>query len=234
MNPESYPIPPDDRHGPWRIVRLLIRLVVPERYREEFLGDLIEEYEALIRPQWGPGRSSWWLWRQAFGSVIPMLRLRLEEEMQMFRTASIRSLVGARLSTEVFDSRFAQVACSLAGVAIVPMAILALFRNQGGGAEFLLGIGLAIVAGLIFLMMGFVIRLGVTRLSKVPLRRRWVEFVGYLGCLGTMNVGIRALPALGLSPAGIVLGLLVVIAVSNAILLLGYMSNLLLARERRA
>jgi hypothetical protein len=226
--------PPDDPAGSWRAVRCLVRLVAPEECREAFLGDLIEEYDDFIRPQMGPGRAAWWLWRQVLGSVPPMLRMRVTQEVQMLKKTTIRSLLGYRLSTEESDSRLALVACSLAGFAIVPMAMIALLRNHGSRTEFLLGVGLAVVAGLIFLMMGLVIRHGVTRMSKVPLRRRWAEFASYLGCLGLLIGGFRALPALGLGPAGIVLMLLLVSALSVAVLVLGMMSTLCLVSKEPA
>ncbi|QDV35549.1 hypothetical protein [Tautonia plasticadhaerens] len=226
--------PPDDPAGSWRAVRCLVRLVAPEECREAFLGDLIEEYDDFIRPQVGPRRAAWWLWRQALGSVPPLLRMRATQEVQMLKKTTIRSLLGLRLGTETFDARVALVACSLAGVAIVPLATLALLRNHGGRAEVLLGIGLAIVAGLIFLTMGLIIRHGVNRLSKVPLRRRRAEFACYLGGVGLLIGGFRALPALGLSPAGIVLVLLLVSALSIALLLLGMMSTLCLAQKESA
>ena len=43
---------PDDLPGTWRAIGCLLRLVAPERYREAFLGDLIEEHvdtAALLR-----------------------------------------------------------------------------------------------------------------------------------------------------------------------------------------
>jgi hypothetical protein len=144
---------PDDLPADLRAIRWLIRLVVPERYQEEFLGDLIEEYETLICPQWGPGRSNWWLWRQVLGSMIPMLRLRLEE-VQMIWKASIRSLMDYRLSTEAFDARLVLWVCSLFGVALVPLAFLALLRNGGGTGDFLIGVGLAVVAVALAAMLG--------------------------------------------------------------------------------
>ncbi len=111
------------------------------------------------------------------------------------------------------------------------MTILALIRNQGGRPEFLLGVGLAIVAGLIFLAMGRVIRQGVVRLAKLPMRRRWAEFGSYLGCLGLLVGGIGALPSLGLSPSGIVLVLLLDSALSIAVLVLGMMSSLCMSSK---
>ncbi len=227
------PLPVDPARS-WRAVRCLIQLVAPKRYQEALLGDLIEEWETVIRPQSGPGRAEWWLWRQALGSIPPLLWLRMTQEVQMFRKAMIRSLLGTRLSTEAFDARLALVACTLAGVGIVPMAMIALIRNQGGRAEVLLGIGLALVAGLMFLMMGFVIRQGATRMSKVPLRRRWAEFASYLGGIGLLVGGYSAIPSLGLSPAGIVLMLLLVSALSVAVLVLGMMSTLCLVPKEPA
>ena len=216
------------------VLRCLIRVVAPERYREAFLGDLIEEWETTSRPQMGPRWAAWWLCWQALGSVPPLLRMRVTQEVSMLKKTTIRSLLGFRLSTEESDARLALWACSLSGVAIVPMTILALIRNQGGRPEFLLGLGLAFVAGLIFLAMGLVIRQGVVRLAKLPLRRRWAEFASYLGCLGLLVGGTGALPSLGLGPAGIVLVLLLVSALSIAVLVLGMMSSLCLTQQERS
>ncbi len=107
MSTTREPRSPDDLPGPWKVLRCLIRVVAPERYREAFLGDLIEEWETTIRPQMGPRWAAWWLCRQALGSVPPLLRIRVTQEVPMLKKTTIRSLLGFRLSTEESDARLA-------------------------------------------------------------------------------------------------------------------------------
>ena len=43
--------------------------IVPSRSREHIIGDLEEEYQAIILLMRGPFRARWWWWRQVFGIV---------------------------------------------------------------------------------------------------------------------------------------------------------------------
>lgn len=151
----------------------------------------------------------------------------------MTRTTSIRTLLGYRLSDEEFDSEVAVWVCSVAGVAIVLLAIRALLRHPGGRADFLVGVVLASVTGLLILMLGLICRHRLARLGPIPLRRRWPEFVGYVGCLGLMIGGISALPALELRPVGITVALLAICSLSLSLLLAGMMTTVCRAPKRQ-
>jgi hypothetical protein len=146
---------------------------------------------------------------------------------------TIRTLLVYRLSDEKFDSQIAVWVCSIAGVAIVPLAIRALMRHPGGRADFLLGVVLASVTGLLIVMLGLVSRHRLARLDQVPRRRCWPEFIGYVGCLGLMIGCISALPALGLSPVGITVALLAICSLSLSLLLAGMMTTVFRAPERK-
>ena len=57
----------------------------------------------------------------------------------------IRIPLNYRLTSEPFDSRVGQLIGYLAGMAIVPVAVVALVRHPGSQADFLLGLGLAVL-----------------------------------------------------------------------------------------
>jgi len=57
-------------------LRALTRFL-PRRHRDQFLGDLMEEYERFVRPSRGPVAARLWLWRQAFRSAASGLAHRI-------------------------------------------------------------------------------------------------------------------------------------------------------------
>jgi hypothetical protein len=137
----------------------------------------------------------------------------------------IRIPLNYRLSGSPFDARVGQLIGYLAGMAIVPMAVLALVRNPGSRADFLLGVGLAGLMALLFVMLGMIHGQVVSLGNKVAPRSRWPEFASYIACIGFMITGIRSLASLGLTPAQITLGLLLICSLSLAVLVLGMMST---------
>lgn len=60
-----------------RFAQFLLGAVLPSDRREEFLGDLIEEFSTVVVPRFGTMRARWWLWGQVVRSLAPMLRCRL-------------------------------------------------------------------------------------------------------------------------------------------------------------
>ena len=137
------------------------------------------------------------------------------------------------LRLRFFDNPLAyklgQWACNLAGLAIVPLAVRALTTHPGSRIDFLLGVGLAILVGLLCAMLGTICRYGAGRIERVAARSRWAEFLGYFGCLGLMIGGIRALPGMELSPVQVTLGLLLICAISLAMLLFGMLTTVMRA-----
>jgi hypothetical protein len=113
----------------------------------------------------------------------------------------------------------------LGGMAIVPMAVVALSRHPGSRADFLFGIGLAGLMALLFVMLGMLSRQVAEFGGKVALRSRWPEFSSYVACIGFMIAGIRSLAGLGLTPVQITLGLLLICSLGLAVLVLGMMTT---------
>ncbi len=137
----------------------------------------------------------------------------------------IRIPLNYRLSGEPFDARVGELIGYLAGLAIVPVAVVALVRHPGSRADFLLGVGLAGLMALLFVMLGMLCRQVVGFGDKVALRLRWPEFASYVGCMGVMIAGIRSLAGLGLTPVQITLGLLLICSLGLAVLVLGMMTT---------
>jgi hypothetical protein len=65
-----------------RIDRLILKCIVPKYRREEFIGDLLEEWETEILPELGEERARDWLRSQVRRSIIPWLTLRLDGMMR--------------------------------------------------------------------------------------------------------------------------------------------------------
>jgi len=121
-----------------------------------------------------------------------------------------------RLTGEPFDARVVQLICYLGGMAIVPGAVVALVRHPGSRADFLLGVGLAVLLALLCVMLGMLCRHFEGFRDKVALRSRWPEFASIVGSIGVMITGIRSLAGLGLTPAQVTLGVLLICSLSLA------------------
>jgi len=68
---------------PGPLARVLLRVLIPSRRREEFTGDLIEEAETVILPQHGQRAALSWFWWQVIASAPPMLRRHWIREIRM-------------------------------------------------------------------------------------------------------------------------------------------------------
>lgn len=144
----------------------------------------------------------------------------------------IRIPLNYRLTGEPFDTNVGQLIGYLAGIAIVPVAVLALVRHPGSQADFLLGLGLACVMALLFVMLGMLCRHLGRFGDKVALRSRWPEFASYVTCMAVMITGIMSLPGLGLTPVQVTLGLLLLCSLSIAVLVLGMMTTVVRLLKR--
>jgi hypothetical protein len=98
---------------------------------------------------------------------------------------------------------------------------VALVRHPGSQAEFLIGLGLACLMALLFVMLGMLCR----HIGKLAMWSRWREIASYCVCLGIMIKGIWSLADLGLSPIQVTLGLLLLCSLSLAVLVLGIMTT---------
>jgi hypothetical protein len=137
----------------------------------------------------------------------------------------IRIPLNYRLTGEPFDARMVQLICSLVGIAIVPVAVVALVRHPGSRADFLLGLGLAVLLALLCIMLGMLCRHAVGLADEVAIRSRWPEFASYVACVGVLITGILSLAGLGLTPVQVTLGLLLICSLSLAVVVLGIMST---------
>jgi hypothetical protein len=139
---------------------------------------------------------------------------------------TLRTLLEFRLIEDSFDARLGQLACSLAGIVVIPVAAVAILKHAGSRADILLGFGLACLLGLLCILLGMLCRRNVELRGKVTLGSRWPEFASYLGCFGTLVAGIGLLSDLGMSPAQVTLGLLVTGCLSISVLVLGMTTTL--------
>lgn len=130
-----------------------------------------------------------------------------------------------RMSTESLDSRIGQLTCYFAGLAIVPISVVALARHPSSRPDFIQGIGLAVLNGILCLMLGTLCRNSLASRGKLRPRVRSVEFISYFACAAILIGGVRWLPSLALTPTGITLGLLLIGSLSLAVLVLGMMSS---------
>lgn len=68
-------------HAP-RTERLMV-LLLPAPYRDELIGDLLEEARTVLTPRVGEQAARRWLWGQLLRSTPHMLRLHLRKELTM-------------------------------------------------------------------------------------------------------------------------------------------------------
>jgi hypothetical protein len=76
---------PADCRPPRGIARFILNLVVPGRWRDEFIDDLREEYELKIIKV-GPRAAQAWLWEQVCRSISPWLLWRLARMSEFGRS----------------------------------------------------------------------------------------------------------------------------------------------------
>jgi hypothetical protein len=139
---------------------------------------------------------------------------------------SIRIALNYRLTGKLFDARVGELIGYLAGMSIVPVAIVALVRHPGSQADFLLGLGLAALVSLLCVMLGMLSRHAVGLKEKVALWVRWLQFASFAVGVGVLITGGWSLGSLGLSDAQVPVGLLLICSLSLAFAVLGMMTSL--------
>lgn len=144
-----------------------------------------------------------------------------------------RTLLSRRFTSESFDCRLTLGVAYLGGLAMIPLGIIALRKHPGSRDEFLIGLGLACLLGLLIAVMGTLVPQVAVSARKIPAKSRWPEYASYVGCIGLMIAGMRSLPTLGLSPVQVTLGVLLAGSLSLAVLLLGMMSTLVRSRTMK-
>jgi hypothetical protein len=137
-----------------------------------------------------------------------------------------------RLTSGAFDARVGLLIGCLAAVSIIPAAVLALVRHPGSRADFLLGLGLAVLMALLFVMMGMLSRQVEDVREKMTMRSRVPEFASYVVCIGILIMGLGSLASLGLTPVQVTLGLLLLCSLSIAVLVLGMMTTVVRSIRR--
>jgi hypothetical protein len=130
--------------------------------------------------------------------------------------------LNCRLTSGAFDARVGLVIGFLAAVSIIPAAILALVRHPGSRADFLLGLGLAVLMALLFVMLGLLSRQVEGVKEKMTMRSRVPEFASCAACIGILIMGLGSLAS---TPVQVTLGLLLLCSVSIAVLVLGMMTT---------
>lgn len=144
---------------------------------------------------------------------------------------AIRTALGHQLSDESLDARLGQLVCFLGAVAFIPTAVVALVRHPGTRSDFLLGLGLACLAGSLLAVLGTLCRRMTGLRHKPPFRSRWPEFSSYAASIWLLVQGTRWLSGLGLTPAQITVGLLLTCSLSLAVVVLGMMTTLVRALQ---
>jgi hypothetical protein len=156
---------------PGPIARCVLRLLVPARRREEFVGDLIEEAETVVLPKRGRAAAQRWFWRQALTSASPLYARHYHKEVGMKRTrwivAALLLILGPLMALDPNVWGASQVAIALVVMAIVIPAVVGLTS----GNVWVLG-GAAVVSAVLLLAARIV--------SGVELRwyaMAWIFFI---------------------------------------------------------
>lgn len=137
----------------------------------------------------------------------------------------IHILQNHRLTGDPFDSRVGQMFLYLAGIAFVPVAVVALVGHHGSRADFLLGLGLAGLVAQLLMMLGMLLPHVPRIKDKAALRSRWFEVACCVACTGILITGVRSLTGLVLTPVQVTLALLLLCSLSLAVLVLGMMTT---------
>jgi len=130
-----------------------------------------------------------------------------------------------RLTSGAFDARVGLLIGSLAAVSIIPAAILALVRHPGSQADFLLGLGLAVLMALLFVMLGLLSRQVEGVKQRLTMRSRVPEFASYVACIGITITGVGSIASLGVTPVQVTQALLLICSLGIAVLVLGMMTT---------
>jgi hypothetical protein len=75
---EVDPSIPTQPLSPPKLAAYLLYLFLSKHDRENIPGDLAEEYETIILPEFGLRRATLWFWKQVFCSIWPVIAPRLK------------------------------------------------------------------------------------------------------------------------------------------------------------
>ena len=117
MSPAN-PQDPSDPPGPARVALWILKRIVPKAYREEFIKDLVEEYETILR-ELGPTEARSWFREQMLQSIPLCLLWRLERAIRFLQSEElIGRAVQIVLCVYLLPALLAVVLLSMVGIAI--------------------------------------------------------------------------------------------------------------------
>lgn len=140
-----------------------------------------------------------------------------------------RAILTTRLMNDTPALRFTGWLCPLFGLVYLAMAGRGLVRAGATRGELFLGLVMAGIGSVLFVMLGLLTLHSATWSKNVAIRARIGEFACYVLCMGLLIGGILPLPALGLSHVQVIFGAMVVGDLSVSVLLLGILSSLVRA-----
>lgn len=145
-------------HAP-RTERLMV-LLLPAPYRDELVGDLLEEARTVVMPRVGEQAARRWLWGQLLRSTPHMLRLHLRKELTM-RNEKLWGMVLILVmgSLQAWDSGVLRAPAYIAAMVAlaITIGVVALLFAERMGMRF---IASAVAFALLF---------GARMLSPIPL-----------------------------------------------------------------
>ena len=182
------------RDAPPRLATAILQWILPARFREAALGDLVEEY--AVRIETSPRASAArWFWSQAFRSIPTALSSSLRN-LGWLRSVGVALAVYAVLGTVEFVADFAItrviVASQSAAIALAPVVFLMASSIAGCVAARIRRGAVVFVALFVVITVSALIRL---KVCPIPVPW-WYQF-GFL-ILGPLAV----LTAPSLLPAG--------------------------------
>ena len=92
---ESWPPFPAVATTPPRPAGLILSFLLPRKHQEEIVGDLQEEYRAVVLPKIGRSKANLWYWAQCLGSIVPILATAITAlwASRLASESEIRSMV---------------------------------------------------------------------------------------------------------------------------------------------
>jgi hypothetical protein len=149
----------------------LLSLVVTEKLREPFVGDLVEEADGYIAPARGTWRARLWLWRQIFGSLPALVGQRRDSEgamdMRMWRMIVVPMVllaIAQAWDSGVFDASPLVIGMVMVAIALPVAAVFLTARLE------------IYVAALVF---GFLVLLTARIVSSTPLPELFLALIPF-------------------------------------------------------
>lgn len=140
--------------------------------------------------------------------------------------ADFVKLLGRRSEGSHFDGLFSQWGAIGSGLVVLVLATGTVRRVANSRAELVLGIGAALVTFLVTAIFGVLARQVHEAASRGELRTRRWEYLSYPAAIPLLVVGTWQLPGLGVTEAGMLLAVLLLLAACLATISLGILITL--------